>query len=116
MRQWAAEIVRRCVAGERLGVCTVVATKGSTPQKRGAVMLVLADGRTLGTLGGGCVEAEVRRRAIETLAAPADGPRAYRFSLDQDYGWDDGLICGGVMDVAVVPVGPADAAVVRRPG
>ena len=90
-------------------MCTVVATKGSTPQKRGAVMLVLADGRTLGTLGGGCVEAEVRRRATELLADPAAAPRAYRFSLDQDYGWDDGLICGGVMDIAVDPVDPATA-------
>ena len=108
MRKWAAEIVRRCAAGERLAVCTVVATKGSTPQKRGAVMLVLADGHTLGTLGGGCVEAEVRRRATETLAV-GSGTRAHRFSLDQDYGWDDGLICGGVMDIAVVPVGPADS-------
>ncbi len=109
MRTLAPEIVRRCRAGERLAVCTVVATKGSTPQKRGAVMLVLADGRTLGTLGGGCVEAEVRRRATQTLAAGA-APAAYRFSLDQDYGWDDGLICGGTMDIAVVPVGPADVA------
>jgi xanthine dehydrogenase accessory factor len=110
MRTLAPEIVRRCRAGERVAVCTVVATKGSTPQKRGAVMLVLADGRTLGTLGGGCVEAEVRRRALEMLADPVATPRAHRFSLDQDYGWDDGLICGGVMDVAVQPVGPAEVA------
>ncbi len=110
VRHLAAEVVRRCAAGERVGVCTVVATKGSTPQKRGAVMLALADGRTLGTLGGGCVEAEVRRRALALLADPASTATAYRFSLDQDYGWDDGLICGGVMDVAVRPVGGADAA------
>ena len=110
MRQLAPEIVRRCAAGERVALCTVVATKGSTPQKRGAAMLVAADGRTLGTLGGGCVEAEVRRRATELLAGGGGDPTAYRFSLDQDYGWDDGLICGGVMDVAVHPVGPADAA------
>jgi xanthine dehydrogenase accessory factor len=110
MRTLAPEIVRRCAAGERVGLCTVVATKGSTPQKRGAAMLVLADGRTLGTLGGGCVEAEVRRRALELLADPVSTARAYRFSLDQDYGWDDGLICGGVMDIAVQPLGPADAA------
>ena len=106
MRTLAPEIVRRCRAGERVAVCTVVATKGSTPQKRGATLLVLTDGRTLGTLGGGCVEAEVRRRATERLATGATGTVAYRFSLDQDYGWDDGLICGGVMDIAVQPVGP----------
>ena len=110
MRTLAAEIVCRCSAGERVGVCTVVATKGSTPQKRGATLLVLLDGRTIGTLGGGCVEAEVRQRATRLLAEGATGVRAYRFSLDQDYGWDDGLICGGVMDIAVHPVGPGDVA------
>ena len=110
MRHLASEIARRCTAGERVALCTVVATKGSTPQKRGAAMLVLADGRTLGTLGGGCVEAEVRRRALELLSSPAAVAQAHRFSLDQDYGWDDGLICGGVMDIAVQPLGVADAA------
>jgi xanthine dehydrogenase accessory factor len=62
-------------------------------------MLVLADGKTLGTLGGGCVEAEVRRRATEMLQADQSG--LLEFSLDHDYGWDDGLICGGVMDINV---------------
>jgi xanthine dehydrogenase accessory factor len=62
-------------------------------------MIVLQSGQTIGTLGGGCVEAEVRRRAMETTA-----DRAMRFSLDHDYGWDDGLICGGVMDVLIQPV------------
>ncbi len=109
MRLLAPEIVRRCAAGERVGLCTVVATKGSTPQKRGAAMLVLANGQTLGTLGGGCVEAEVRRRVMELLLDPAAVPRAFRFTLDQDYGWDDGLVCGGVMDIAVQPISPADA-------
>ncbi len=110
VRALAPEIVRRCAAGERVGLCTVVATKGSTPQKRGAAMLVLANGQTLGTLGGGCVEAEVRRRVMELLLDPAAVPRAFRFTLDQDYGWDDGLVCGGVMDIAVQPISPADAA------
>jgi xanthine dehydrogenase accessory factor len=93
------EIITRCAAGERLALCVVVGSRGSTPQEAGAKMLVLADGRTLGTLGGGCVEAEVRRRALELL--PAGVSKRLQFRLDHDYGWDDGLICGGTMDILV---------------
>ncbi len=93
------EIITRCNAGERVALCVVVGSRGSTPQEAGAKMLVLADGRTIGTLGGGCVEAEVRRRALELL--PAGMSRRLQFRLDHDYGWDDGLICGGTMDILV---------------
>jgi xanthine dehydrogenase accessory factor len=77
----------------------IVRTRGSTPQDRGAAMLVLQDGNTLGTLGGGCVEAEVRVRAQRLMGESHS--RLLTFRLDHDYGWDDGLVCGGVMDVAV---------------
>ncbi len=64
-------------------------------------MLVFADGSQAGTLGGGCVEAEVKRRALKNLA---DGqPEIMCFQLDNDYGWDDGLICGGRMQILVDP-------------
>ena len=86
-------------AGGRVALCVVVATRGSTPQERGAKMLVTRDGRTVGTLGGGCVEAEVRRLALELIANGES--KLLNFSLDHDYGWDDGLICGGVMDILV---------------
>jgi len=93
------ELVRRAEAGERVALCTVVGARGSTPQAAGARMLLLADGRTVGTLGGGCVEAEVRQQAITLLHAGAS--RLLTFKLDHDYGWDDGLICGGAMDIVV---------------
>ncbi|MEM6315432.1 MAG: XdhC family protein, partial [Planctomycetota bacterium] len=93
------EVVKRTAAGEAVGVCMVAATRGSTPQKSGAVMLVLENGATLGTLGGGCVEAEVRTRAQELMRR--NESRTLTFKLDGDYGWDDGLVCGGSMDVAV---------------
>ena len=93
------ELVRRCGAGEAVALCTVVAARGSTPQAAGARMLLLADGKTIGTLGGGCVEAEVRQQAIKLLHAGAS--RLLTFKLDHDYGWDDGLICGGSMDIFV---------------
>src|SRR5688572_10910791 len=100
------EIVSRCTRGERVALCTVVATRGSTPQESGARMLLVGDGRTIGTLGGGCVEAEVRRRAIELLAT--NRSTLLTFRLDHDYGWDDGLICGGTMDIFVEVLGRAD--------
>jgi xanthine dehydrogenase accessory factor len=93
------QIVRRCNAGERVVLCTVVATRGSTPQEKGAKMLVVADGKTIGTLGGGCVEAEVRKRALELLSQNTS--KLLEFHLDHDFGWDDGLICGGVMEIFV---------------
>jgi xanthine dehydrogenase accessory factor len=103
------EIITRCAAGERMALCVVVGSRGSTPQEAGAKMLVLSDGRTVGTLGGGCVEAEVRRRALELL--PAGKSKRLQFRLDHDYGWDDGLICGGTMDILVhMLAGPASAA------
>jgi xanthine dehydrogenase accessory factor len=89
-------------AGRRVAFCAVVSSRGSTPQTPGASMLLHDDMRSEGTLGGGCVEAEVRRRAFELLQAGRSG--LLHFDLDHDYGWDDGLLCGGQMDVAVVPV------------
>ncbi len=103
-----SEITRRCDAGERVVLCTIVATRGSTPQEKGAKMLVLADGKTVGTLGGGCVEAEVRKRALELLAQ--DSTRLLEFRLDHDFGWDDGLICGGAMEVLAQIIDRSSAA------
>jgi xanthine dehydrogenase accessory factor len=80
----------------------LVETRGSTPQKPGATMLVFPDGSQTGTLGGGCVEAEVKRRSLFLLN---DGqPEIVTFHLDDSYGWDDGLICGGRMKMLVDPV------------
>jgi xanthine dehydrogenase accessory factor len=84
--------------------CRLVETRGSTPQKAGALMLVYPDGTQAGTLGGGCVEAEVRRRAIVSLVRGQ--AEIALFSLDSDYGWDDGLICGGRMHVLIDPLRP----------
>lgn len=85
-----------------VAICTIVETRGSTPQCPGATMLVRADGKTVGTLGGGCVEAEVRRRALEFIQQGHNALLDY--VLDHDFGWDDGLVCGGKMKVAVMPL------------
>jgi xanthine dehydrogenase accessory factor len=102
MRELLAELTN--ALGRRLPCvyCAVVDTRGSTPQKAGAAMLVYPNGAQAGTLGGGCVEAEVKRRALGALE---DGrPEVLSFLLDEDYGWDDGLICGGRMTILAHPL------------
>src|SRR2546429_4470928 len=84
--------------------CAVVETRGSTPQKAGAAMLVSPDGSQRGTLGGGCVEAEVKQRALRVLGGEGGRPEILTFCLDDNYGWDDGLICGGRMSILADPL------------
>ena len=79
--------------------CTVVETKGSTPQKPGSKLLILPNLQNIGTLGGGCVEAEARQQAIQLIQG--GNPRLLEFQLNSDYGWDDGLICGGNMRIFI---------------
>lgn len=67
-------------------------------------MLVYHDGSQTGTLGGGCVEAEVKRQALRLLDEGETD--LLTFQLDDNYGWDDGLICGGRMKMLVDPVRP----------
>ena len=102
MNEVFADLSAALTRDEPLAYCRLVETRGSTPQKAGAVMLVFADGRQSGTLGGGCVEAEVKRRALKLLGdCEAD---VVTFQLDSDYGWDDGLICGGRMQILIEPL------------
>ncbi len=102
-------IVRRCGQGECLALCTLVHSRGSSPQELGAKLLLFPDGKSLGTLGGGCVEAEVVACGLERMATGAGEYLSFR--LDHDYGWDDGLICGGTVGVYVqVLEGPTAAA------
>ena len=80
-------------------LCQVVETRGSTPQKAGAMMVIDPRGGQIGTLGGGCVENEVKQTAIRQLGA--SGVILQSFVLDHDHAWADGLICGGKMIIAV---------------
>ena len=84
-----------------LAFAVLVETKGSTPQKCGAKAIFLPDGRVIGTLGGGCLEAETRQKALRALETGA--PFTFRAVLDDDFGWDDGLICGGAVQTFVQP-------------
>jgi len=82
-----------------LGVITGV--KGSSPQKMGAKAVFYGDGRIEGTLGGGCLEAEVQQRAVTSLRTGK--PSTFDLLLDHDFGWDDGLICGGKVTGVILP-------------
>src|SRR5436190_5776268 len=107
MREVLTDLTRALDEGRECVYCAVVETRGSTPQKAGAAMLVLADGGQRGTLGGGCVEAEVKQRALAVLAGAAEAParpELLTFCLDDNYGWDDGLICGGRMTILADPL------------
>jgi len=83
-------------------VCQVVETRGSTPQKAGSIMVIDPDGGQGGTLGGGCVENEVKSKAIRQIGGTAAA--VHSFVLDHDYAWADGLICGGRMVILTQPV------------
>ena len=85
--------------GESVVVATVAHTRGSTPQRRGAKMLFFANGETAGTVGGGCVEAEVW---AEARAAMRSGRSAlHHFSLTADEASEEGMVCGGTMDIFI---------------
>jgi xanthine dehydrogenase accessory factor len=93
------EVVDR---GERCALATLVATSGSSPQNTGAKLLVLPNGSMSGTIGGGCMEAEARKVALECLRK--NQTRLFSLRLDDDFGWDDGLICGGKVEIFINPL------------
>ncbi|MGZ8845189.1 MAG: XdhC family protein [Pyrinomonadaceae bacterium] len=85
--------------GERVVVATVAHTRGSTPQRRGAKMLFFQSGETAGTVGGGCVEAEVWAEAREAMRSGE--PALHHFSLTADEASEEGMVCGGTMDIFI---------------
>jgi xanthine dehydrogenase accessory factor len=87
--------------GERVVLGLISGVKGSSPQKVGAKALFYPDGRIAGTLGGGCLEAEVQQRAIQSLHTGQAS--TFDLLLDHDFGWDDGLICGGKVLGLILP-------------
>ena len=96
-------------ADRKVALCLLVKATGSTPVPAGAVLLVDDAAATHGTIGGGCVEAELRRQVMTMISSGRTG--VLHFELDHDHGWDDGMICGGSIDVAVAL--PADGRTLR---
>src|SRR5436190_13266425 len=95
------EIVKLRHEGRRGAVATIVNVRGSIPSFKTAKMLVRDDGSILGTIGGGCVEAEVWQAAREVMES--EKPRRLSFDLNQDPKYDTGLVCGGTLEVLVEP-------------
>ena len=98
------EIVKLRQQGRRGAVATIVNVRGSIPSFETAKMLVRDDGSIAGTIGGGCVEAEVWQAAREVMER--EKPRTLTFNLNQDPKYDTGLVCGGTLDVFIEPVLP----------
>src|SRR5271170_3507086 len=98
------EIVRMRRAGLRGALATIVHTNGSIPSYESSRMLVRADGSISGTIGGGCVEAEVWAAAKEVMQL--EQPRKMTFNLNHEAGQDIGLICGGTLEIFVEPILP----------
>src|SRR5437764_11352113 len=91
--------------GEAAALVTIVSTLGSTPQRVGAKMLVFADGRIVGTIGGGCYENVAFWKAREAIKNRK--PQLVRYELSDDFAQETGLICGGQMDVYIEPIEPS---------
>ena len=88
--------------GEEVALVTIVGSTGSTPQRVGAKMLVYADGRTVGTIGGGCYENDAFWKAREAIKARR--PLTVKYELNDDFAQETGLVCGGQMEVFIEPV------------
>src|SRR6187397_1620742 len=88
--------------GEDAALVTIVSAQGSTPQRVGAKMLVFPDGRTVGTIGGGCYENDAFWKAREAITARR--PLNIKYELNDDFAQETGLVCGGQMEVFIEPV------------
>jgi XdhC/CoxI family protein len=93
------EMKRRLELGARAAMATVVKTRGSTPQQVGAKMVIFDDGSFIGTVGGGCVEADIWAEARDVLRTGKT--EIYHFNLNDDYAEAEGMVCGGQMDVLI---------------
>src|SRR5258708_32923353 len=102
-REVFAAVADALERGEMAALVTIVATTGSTPQRIGAKMLVFADGRIVGTIGGGCYENDAFWKARDAITHRR--PQIVHYELSDDFAQETGLICGGQMDVYIEPIG-----------
>src|ERR1700687_3101666 len=98
------EIVRMRRAGARGGLATIVHTNGSIPSYERLRVVVREGGSIAGTIGGGCVEADVGAAAKEVMQKEL--PRKMVFNLNHEASYDSGLICGGTLEIFVEPILP----------
>jgi xanthine dehydrogenase accessory factor len=93
---------KRAAGGERGVTATIVRTRGSTPREVGAKMVVFEDGLLMGSIGGGCGEADVYQEAL--IALEEGRPRLMHVDLTADEAEESGDVCGGIMDVFIEPL------------
>src|SRR5579871_6471676 len=98
------QIVELRRSGRRGAVATIVNVRGSIPSFESAKMLVRDDGSTSGTIGGGCVEADVWQAAREVMES--ERSRTLTFNLNQSPKFDTGLLCGGTLEIFIEPIQP----------
>lgn len=108
------ELVHLRRSGQKAALATIVEVEGSIPSFQSAKLLVREDGSMVGTIGGGCTEAEVWNAAREVIAS--EKPKQLQFNLGQDAAYDNGLICGGQLNVYVEPILPIPSAFIFGAG
>ena len=101
MPRFYEQLVAALAEQQPFTLALISGVKGSSPQRIGAKALFFQDGRIVGTVGGGCLEAEVHARAQKALKSGQ--PATFEMLLDHDFGWDDGLICGGSVRGLILP-------------
>jgi len=101
MARFYEQLVAALAGNQPFVFAVISGTKGSSPQRIGAKALFFPDGKIVGTLGGGCLEAEVHARARKAMKTGQ--PATFEMVLNHDFGWDDGLICGGSVSGLILP-------------
>ncbi|HET6382985.1 MAG TPA: XdhC family protein [Armatimonadota bacterium] len=101
MKETYVKVAEMLETGEPFALATLIRSRGSAPQVAGSQAMFHPDGRSDGNLGGGCLEMEARRRALTAMASGE--PTFFSLHLDSDFGFDDGLICGGTADILIEP-------------
>jgi xanthine dehydrogenase accessory factor len=96
------EIVKLNHSGQRVALATLISVNGSAPREPGAKMLVRNDSTTVGSIGGGKIEFEVCKQALEVISTGK--PKLLHFDLTGTDADKDKMICGGLMDVFVEPI------------
>jgi xanthine dehydrogenase accessory factor len=112
MARFYEQLAAALMENQPFTLALISGVKGSSPQRIGAKALFFQDGRIVGTLGGGCLEAEVHARARRALQTGT--PATFEMLLDHDFGWDDGLICGGSVSGLILPRAAAAAELWRQ--
>ena len=103
MKDIYKEIVRIIESGEKAALATVIGATGSTPGKESAKMLIRADGSSVGSIGGGCTEADVWALAREVMET--EQPLRKSFTLTPKLAEEEGLACGGIVEIFIEPIG-----------